>query len=162
MIAIFACCLLSCKAIYGPEHPSFGHLFQDPSEENGYVGTIGNEPPYNLEITELEKRCLSYGGLDSNSIHLIQGGWEVINSYQYKCKFAKNPPSHESIIVDTQAKAEVNIDPIVHNSNLIEVDKTKNSLVIKRTIDSAKKQCEELGFKPKTAQFGKCVLELTK
>jgi hypothetical protein len=28
--------------------------------------------------------------------------------------------------------------------------------------ETAKKQCEALGFKPKTEKFGKCVLELTK
>ena len=32
----------------------------------------------------------------------------------------------------------------------------------KVTIDDAKKQCEDIGFKPKTEKFGECVLELNR
>ena len=44
-----------------------------------------------------------------------------------------------------------NIKPTLHDKDSSPLD-----------LSSAKKKCEELGFKPKTEKFGKCVLELSK
>lgn len=46
-----------------------------------------------------------------------------------------------------------------HRTNIVNETKSTSSAI---TFDVAKSKCEELGFKPETEGFGKCVLQLTK
>jgi len=47
-------------------------------------------------------------------------------------------------------------------SALLENPITPTPTTPKVSIDDAKKQCEDIGFKPKTEKFGECVLELNR
>jgi len=44
-----------------------------------------------------------------------------------------------------------------NNENVKKINKPKNK---KNNLDAFKKQCEDLGFKPKTEKFGECVISL--
>ena len=88
----------------------------------------------------------------------------------YKCNYANNPPTTTLPVHrdDTQKDSDAlraksdggggyapSSEDKSNSSNQLPLPQVKD-------LSIAKKQCEELGFKPKTEKFGKCVLELSK
>jgi hypothetical protein len=78
------------------------------------------------------------------------------------CRF--NDLLEMSLIAKEQPSVAVEvIKPAVAETNPVEITPpaiTTNNQVIQSSIEDAKVKCKDLGFKPKTEKFGKCVLEL--
>ena len=71
----------------------------------------------------------------------------------------------DRLVADLRNKAAIVNSGTLSNGIGSQQPATSNTVTpISPAVDiaSAKKKCEELGFKPKTEKFGKCVLELTK
>ena len=169
--------LFGC-ATYGPESPAWNKRFitvWNPSPENDYVGRIGAEP-FTDPRPDIRVRCFAFGGLDESSVVKLPyqepAGVIGIHTYEYTCnkKAANNPPATIPFVHrdDTQKDSDAlraksdggggyapSSEDKSNSSNQLPLPQVKD-------LSIAKKQCEELGFKPKTEKFGKCVLELSK
>ena len=125
------------------DYRTLGSQTNEPNSYNKYTGelSVNEVPPFrDVPYSELKDRaiqiCYSLGGLKNEPYIHMDGvlGYKV---YRYQC----NGPQPINY-----APAPVNNLP------------PKQSV----SIDQAKQQCKDLGFKLGTEKFGNCVLELTK
>jgi hypothetical protein len=133
----------SCATNGIADHRTLGSYSMKPSSYNKYIGelSVNEVPPFrDVPYSELKDRaiqiCYSLGGL-KNEPYIYTDGVLGYKVYRYQC----NGPQYSN-------PASVTATPVV----------TKPSV----SIDEAKQQCKDLGFKPGTEKFGNCVLELSK
>lgn len=162
--------IVGCGSVNPPVSLSLSDQFYTPSPGNGYRGRFGGEPGQDF-IGPMRKACDGFGGLDMSSIHDVT----TFNDF-YRRGLAKEfrcygPPAstydkyrEEVIEYEKREAAKRNnrdtvprlIDETTSNGGS-EIAPENKSV----TLDAAKADCEELGFKPKTEAFGNCVLKLT-
>jgi len=130
--------LSACSVYDNPaQHQWYGTY--NPSLSNGYTGLISYEP--GADITSfMQNKCAPYGGLDHSSVTDGRAPKMVGNNFgfvkQYRCF---GPPKVN--------QPPISSPTVIHSQPTL-------------SIDNAKKKCLDLGLKPGTEVFGKCVLQL--
>ena len=125
------------------------HVVKEPTASNGFQGVLVEMPPsaegaLDNRATEI---CSTRGGLKSRPTYYQTApiGWKF---YRYACngfpaEIPKPAPAQQS---------QQNQQRQIENQNTSQL----------LDLDEAKSKCSDLGFKPNTEGFGKCVLRLTK
>jgi len=138
--------LMSCTSIY-TNRQEYGTY--TPSSSTNYRGELLYDATLSLSkeapIEVMEKLCAPYGGLDLASVSHDEKKWDEITRYTYICNKQKE------IVPDTTPTATPEPTPTPTPTSSPKV-----------TIDDAKKQCEDIGFKAGTEKFGECVLRLNR
>jgi hypothetical protein len=167
--------LTGCAVYDSPYyHASLGTF--DPARSNNYSGKIAYEPGGDY-MSHMRNQCARYGGLDLNSVRDTTSK-ALLNNLglvkEYKCKgFPEAHINRDVSPVNTKIDEIKKLQAEV--TRLQEFEKTKQEsiqteAVIKNvapenerlSLDASKKKCTELGFKPATEGYGKCVLQLSK
>lgn len=130
--------LTACSVYDNPaQHQWYGTY--NPSLSNGYTGLISYEPGADV-ISFMQNKCAPYGGLDHSSVRDGRAPKMVGNNFgfvkEYRCF---GPPK--------TTQAPVSAPTIIHTQPTL-------------SVDEAKRKCSDLGLKPGTEVFGKCVLQL--
>jgi hypothetical protein len=86
--------------------------------------------------------------------------WDTVNEVtnNYRGKMPDLKPYFDTYKYDKKDHQKYNLAKQNNNNNNSNSSVTKSN---KTNFDSAKKQCEEIGFKKGTEKFGECVLDLT-
>lgn len=151
LLVLITILISGCSAI-APlrDHNSFGEYAKEPLADNNYIGDLMVDPLTGGDITyaDIKQRALSNcsnkGGLKKEPYIFTKGifssdktfaGW-----WKYQCNGIQ-----EYVVPVNNLPQPINLPP-------------KPSV----SIDQAKQQCKDLGFKPGTEKFGNCVLELNK
>ena len=133
---------MSCTSIY-TNRQQYGTY--EPNSSTNYRGELLYDATLSLSkeapIEVMEKLCAPYGGLDLASVSHDGKKWDEITRYTYICN------KHKEIVPYTTPTPPAIPAP------------TTTPTV---SIDDAKIQCEDIGFKAGTERFGECVLELNK
>ncbi|CAM8350580.1 hypothetical protein MCERHM63_00873 [Candidatus Methylopumilus planktonicus] len=148
ILAFIVSLLIGCSVI-APlrDYNSFGGVAKEPLPYNNYIGDLHVDPITGTNITfdEIKQKalnnCSSKGGLKEDPRLYGQGPLDKQGSLTGDWKYQCNGPQPINY-----APAPVNNSP------------TKQGV----SIDQAKQQCKDLGFKLGTEKFGNCVLELNK
>ena len=167
--------LTGCAVYNSPyQHASYGTF--DPARSNNYSGKIAYEPGGDY-ISHMRNQCAPYGGLDSNSVRdtttkTLGNHFGLLK--EYKCRGVPGPQINQVVVPAKNQNDEVK-KLQAEVSRLQELEKAKQEpnqaeAVIKNvapeserlSLDASKKKCMELGFKPSTEGYGKCVLQLSK
>ena len=129
------------------DYRTLGSSASQPSSYNNYIGelSIGEVAPSLRDVaySELKDRaveiCSTLGGLKYEPSISLDGllGYK---RYKYQCN-GPQPVNYSPAPIANPSQAP-------NNSSV--------------SIDQAKQQCKDLGFKTGTEKFGNCVLELTK
>ena len=132
------------------DHTGILERWAEPSASNGYIGDLIVDPITGTSITydEIKQKasanCSSKGGLKDEPRQSSQGVLDKSGSLTGTWKYQCNGISQYSTPVN--------------NPPQVNVPSSKQSV----SIDQAKQQCKDLGFKVGTEKFGNCVLELAK
>jgi len=141
----------------------------DPLPNNNFSGKISYEPGGDY-LSYMRDQCAQYGGLDTNSVRdttskIFANNFGLVK--EYKCRGVSD--SHNKTITapsSSQINQEYKPPTAAENTQDIQTQELmplKAPPVTERlSIELSKQKCEELGFKPATEGFGKCVLQLTK
>ena len=153
-----------------------------PSASNNYEGLLVVEfslDGYDAAEIHMIRECEPFGGFKRGSAHKTSApppydkwGWNFGNTYwKYSCnglKIATQKSSTPRFDCETKlgSKASRNlVDQCVdaHSKNIPFLYPTiENTPKSNLSFDSYKTKCTDLGFKPGTQEFGKCVLQLSK
>jgi hypothetical protein len=148
------------------------------SENGGKISVPGPEYIQSEVEASANQACLSKG---KKLISLQEGesgwGWGAYRNFVYECENAYSNKNDYSIrdedinstsnleLIETKPKApdptNIELQNIVSKQKNNGDDENRKNESQKIKINEAKSRCVELGFKPKTEKFGKCVLELT-
>jgi hypothetical protein len=167
--------LTGCAVYNTPyQHASYGTF--DPARSNNYSGKIAYEPGGDY-MSHMRNQCASYGGLDLNSVRdtttkTLGNHFGLLK--EYKCK-GFHEAQINKIVVPLNAQNDEVKKLQAEVSRLQELEKAKQEpiqpeVIIKNvspeserfSLEVSKKKCAELGFKPATEGYGKCVLQLSK
>ena len=167
--------LTGCAVYNSPyQHASYGTF--DPARSNNYSGKIAYEPGGDY-MSHMRNQCASYGGLDSNSVRdttskIPGNNFGLVK--EYKCKGFPEAQINKIVVpVNNQneevKKLQAEVSRLQElekqqqvNVQTTEIMKPANSENERLSLDASKKKCTELGFKPATEGYGKCVLQLSK
>jgi len=155
----------------GMQNDLYGIMFN--TGNYWYIGYKNSEIKNNTENpTILDFRMYEYaldGRIGASSIARLDCNTKVMSGI-----FTNNPNTYSEVYIDKQQYKhfadkvcllhQVTSTAVVNSGPLSSSDGFVNNLKSpsKTSIDDAKRKCEQLGFRPKTEKFGKCVLELTK
>jgi len=161
--------LASCAS----EVSNRGVASQAPNTENQFTGifateAIGRPASFTPQVTQL---CASLGGLESGPTYAGEGVFTRF--FQYRCKgpitkplpsVANTEPTKSASESDLTQKSksvemervEISTRPVANNDGSSVSDGNR------LTLEASKRKCTELGFKPATEGYGKCVLQLSK
>ena len=118
-----------------------------PNSSTNYRGELTYDATLSLSkeapIEVMEKLCAPYGGLDLASVSHDEKKWDKATRYTYICNKQKE------IVPDTTPTSTPTTTPTPTPTPTV-------------SIDDAKKQCSDIGFKAGTEKFGECVLELNR
>lgn len=168
VVVLLVSALSAGCTVYQHHHPSWGTF--DPSASNQYFGKLSYEPGGDY-LTVMKRLCAPYGGLNPNSVkdtdtNMIANNFGFVKEYRcYGPPVSTYDKYREEVIEYEKSEAEKRnnrdtvprvIDETTSNGGS-EIAPENKSV----TLDAAKADCEELGFKPKTEAFGNCVLKLT-
>ena len=154
-----------------------GITAQLPSVENRFTGVfsteaIGTAASFTPQINQL---CSRLGGLATGPTYIGEGLFTRF--FQYRCKGgganieALIPVSNKAAETSSQASEVKKLQAEVLRLKEIETqavpppqsqNKSAPPENERLSLDASKKKCTELGFKPATEGFGKCVLQLSK
>jgi hypothetical protein len=128
------------------DHTNPLSVWHGPGPYNNYIGDFASyqDATYNQIEGKASEYCSAYGGLKIKPYKTGNNDIPVSVTYwKYQC----NGPQ----VVNHSPEPIRNPAPVI-------------SLPTKQTIsiDDAKQQCKDIGYKPGTEKFGNCVLELTK
>jgi hypothetical protein len=167
LIAALFILLSGCSVTNGDYKLLSGDLYT-PKVSTGFYGKILAEPFSDFE-PELESYCLKINRkLDKGSLEIekttILGEKIVryhceelprVNPVQstYSQEQEATPSGFESTQIRDNSSDKSNIQ-----IETAPTEKTSSPL----DLSTAKRKCSDLGFKPKTEKFGRCVLELSK
>ncbi len=86
--------------------------------------------------------------------------------YSFTCQKAFVPPALlpvvQPVLLPVGQPPIVQYDSRINNELIEPTPMSKNEVGERFSLDVAKKKCTELGFKPSTEGFGKCVLQLSR
>jgi hypothetical protein len=139
---------------------SFDSTLREPTAANGYWGTLGVLGyAKDADVLALANQiCSTRGGL-------LTAPFPVRRVTNYQCKGFK-PQVTQAPAQDPQVKttsAPVQEKQINAPIQLVEQSKPAVAEKVDRlSLDASKQKCTELGFKPATEGYGKCVLQLSK
>lgn len=136
---------------------AYGFVIIDPSPQNGFNGRIKAE---SLEayIPVMRHKCETYGRKleEDKAFYQAQMGSSVENVYFYSCIVTPQYNVRDNYGAGSDPKNSKNTYIAPAQTSLgSPIDSSLN-------LNTVKNKCQELGFKPKTEKFGKCVLELTR
>jgi len=171
---LLALAMTGCSVYDGHFHQRAGTF--DPSPSNNYFGKIAYEPGADY-LSFMRSKCAAYGGLISDSVQSSstkEAGSHFGLLKEYRCRGELNSQINKIVSpVNTQDDEVKKLQAEV--SRLQELEKAKQEpikaeAVIKNvtleserlSLEASKKKCTELGFKPATEGYGKCVLQLSK
>ena len=145
--------LLGCQTYTNGNVGGLGKLYE-PSLSTSYYGRIGLDPLAD-GIGEAKRLCLPYGGLDERSIEkdlnfIGQSIW------RFRCYPPQAKLNSSNYLKPSAIKTDAG--GYVPEENTVMESLPSNQ---KTSISEAKSKCADLGFKPKTEAFGKCVLKLS-
>jgi len=136
--------LMSCTSIH-TNRQEYGTY--TPSSSTNYRGELLYDAALTFSeegaIKKMEQLCIPYGGLDLTSIIHGEIKYDAFTRYTYICNKQKE------IVPDTT--------PITTSAPTPTTTPTSRV-----SIDDAKIQCEDIGFKAGTEKFGECVLRLNR
>ena len=144
---------------------SFDSTLSEPTAANAYYGSLG-VLSYSEDAdirSRAEQICSTRGGLLTAPRPKRLGlGGQILG---YQCKGFK-PQVPQAPSPDAQVKttsAPVQEKQINAPIQLVEQSKPAVTEKFDRlSLDASKRKCTELGFKPATEGYGKCVLQLSK
>ena len=132
--------------------------------------TVGGKPLPTEIIEEMIKthceahRCTAINQLTPTCICENLGGVVSAPNNQFSCANSEVNTDFDKYFTDEkrehlQEKSQALVPPTPKPTPILTPTPTSTPKV---SIDDAKIQCEDIGFKPKTEKFGECVLELNR
>ena len=143
----------------------------------------GPVPFVTNEATELAKRHCNYYGRDAKHTHFENEGWlSKVEIHRFSCvgnNKKQNTVSGKALdeyLIENNpyfSKEELSKLPDKQDSSpanfsgkkkkiFLKNDNIKNNNNLEKKLETAKKECKEIGFDEETEEFGKCVLKLSK
>ena len=164
-----------------------GDYRSKPTVYNQYTGGFIHGPLVDPNTLQpfMEGRCSAYGGLDATSAR-SDGGTLLGSSpngvlgliYKYRCNGPSASPVRQELnAAPSQQEAErVRAESEAakkgreleeqlrqaRQQQAVPVQAVAPPTTDRLSLDASKKKCADLGFKPSTEGFGKCVLQLSK